>query len=419
MSAFFLSLIVFVLIVLRQNMVLVLLVCAAYVQVVLGKGILLYVIEDLWSAMDNHALLAIPMYLVLGTLMSRGSMAENLIRIFRSATDWMPGGLGLATTLSCAFFAAMSGSSAATLLAVGTVMYPALTAAGYSGTFAIGAVTTVGTLGILIPPSIPLIVFGLVTDTSIADLFRAAVLPGVLMALVFSLYGIVTNREVPRGQFSLARLIASLQGGFFAASVPVILLGGIYSGIFSVTEAAAAVTVYAAVVELLIHRSLRPSELVDVLKSAAVMSGTLLPIVAVALMLKSLLIIEGVPDAFAGWVLASFDNKVAILLTLNVALLIVGCLIDVVSAILLLAPMMLAVGAAIGVNTVHLGIIMVVNLEIGLLTPPVGMNLLISSRLLEKRLSYVARTVVPFVLLMLGALIFVTFSPWLSLVLIE
>lgn len=419
MSALWLFLIVFVLLVLRQTMMLILLASAAYVQVVLGNGALLYVVEDLWSAMDNHALLAIPIYLILGTLMSRGSMAGQLIDIFRSATDWLPGGLGLATTLSCAFFAAMSGSSAATLLAVGAVMYPGLTAAGYNAKYAIGAVTSSGTLGILIPPSIPLIAYGLVTDTSIADLFRAAVLPGVLMALVFSVYSVVTNRDVPRGRFSAQRLMVSLRDGFFALSAPVVLLGGLYSGIFSPTEAAAAVTIYVAVVELLIHRSFGPKGLFDALKSAAVLAGTLLPIVAVALMLKSLLIIQGVPDAFAEWAQATFESKVAILLALNITLLIVGCLIDVVSGILLLAPMMLAIGTAIGVNPVHLGIIMVVNLEIGLLTPPAGMNLLIASRLFKTRVSDIARSVVPFILLMLVALTAVTFAPWLSLAFIE
>ncbi|WP_299628084.1 TRAP transporter large permease [uncultured Tateyamaria sp.] len=419
MNSLLLLFIVLVLLALRQNMVLILLVAAAYVQVVYGNGTILYVVEDLWTAMDNHALLAIPMYLVVGNLIARGSIADHLVEVFKSATDWMPGGLGVATILACAFFSAISGSSAATLIAIGSVMYPALKDAGYSSRFAIGSVTSSGTLGILIPPSIPLIVYGLVTDTSVADLFLAGVLPGILLVIIFAVHSIFTNREVTRGTFSSRRLIASFQNGFCAILTPIILLGGIYSGVFSPTEAAAFAVVYAASVEVLIYRSFGFSGLFDVMKSSVVMLGTLMPIVAVALMLKSFLASEGLPDAFAEWVLNIFDSKVAILLVLNLALLIIGCLVDVVSAILLFAPMMLAVGTAIGVNPAHLGIIVVVNLEIGLLTPPLGLNLLIASRSFKERVSSVAMSVLPFVLLMLVVLMVVTFVPWLSLALIE
>lgn len=415
MTSLLLFLIVFTLLALRQSMVLILLVSAAFVQVVYGNGTVLYVVEDLWTAMDNHALLAIPMYLFVGNLMARGSIAGHLVEVFRSATDWMPGGLGVAAILACACFSAISGSSAATLIAIGSVMYPALRNAGYSSQFAIGSVTSAGTLGILIPPSIPLIVYGLVTDTSVADLFLAGVLPGLLLALVFVAYSVITNREVARGTFSFRRLIASFQNGFFAILTPVILMGGIYSGVFSPTEAAAVAVVYAAAVEVLIYRSFGFAGLFEIMTSSVVMLGTLMPIVAVALMLKSFLASEGLPDAFADLVQDTFQSKIAILLALNLALLIIGCLIDVVSAILLLAPMMLAVGAVIGVNPVHLGIIMVVNLEIGLLTPPVGLNLLIASRSFKERVSKVAISVLPFVLLMLAVLMVVTFVPWLSL----
>jgi len=192
-------------------------------------------------------------------------------------------------------------------------------------------------------------------------------------------------------------------------------MGGIYSGVFSPTEAAAVAVVYAAAVEVLIYRSFGFAGLFEIMTSSVVMLGTLMPIVAVALMLKSFLASEGLPDAFADLVQDTFQSKIAILLALNLALLTIGCLIDVVSAILLLAPMMLAVGAVIGVNPVHLGIIMVVNLEIGLLTPPVGLNLLIASRSFKERVSKVAISVLPFVLLMLAVLMVVTFVPWLSL----
>ncbi len=419
MEAFTLIAIVLALLVLRQNVVLILLVVTAYIQFVWSGGTVLYVIEDLWSSMDNHVLLAIPMYIIAGKLMARGSIARDLINMVRAATDWMPGGLGMATVLSCALFAAVSGSSAATLLAVGVVMYPALKEAGYSERFSIGSVTSAGTLGILIPPSIPLIIYGIVTETNVADLFLAGVIPGILLTFALAAYSMVTNLGNERGVFSIGRLIAAVRKGIFALMTPVILLGGIYSGYFSPTEAAAVAVGYAIVIELLIYRELTAKDFFNEAVSTAVMLGTLFPIVAVALSLKSVLAIEGVPADFAAWIQATFDSKITFLLALNVALLLIGCLIDVVSAILLLGPVMLAAAAHFGINPVQLGIIMIINLEIGLLTPPIGLNLLVASGAFNKRFAEVSLSVVPFILLMIAVLMLVTFIPDLSLYLLN
>jgi C4-dicarboxylate transporter DctM subunit len=419
MEAFTLIAIVLALLVLRQNVVLILLVVTAYIQFVWSGGTVLYVIEDLWTSMDNHVLLAIPMYIIAGKLMARGSIARDLINMVRAATDWMPGGLGMATVLSCALFAAVSGSSAATLLAVGVVMYPALKEAGYSERFSIGSVTSAGTLGILIPPSIPLIIYGIVTETNVADLFLAGVIPGILLTFALAAYSMVTNLGNERGVFSIGRLIAAVRKGIFALMTPVILLGGIYSGYFSPTEAAAVAVGYAIVIELLIYRELTAKDFFNEAVSTAVMLGTLFPIVAVALSLKSVLAIEGVPADFAAWIQATFDSKITFLLALNVALLLIGCLIDVVSAILLLGPVMLAAAAHFGINPVQLGIIMIINLEIGLLTPPIGLNLLVASGAFNKRFAEVSLSVVPFILLMIAVLMLVTFIPDLSLYLLD
>lgn len=419
MEAFILIAIVLGLLILRQNVVLILLVVTAYIQIVWSGGTVLYVIEDLWSSMDNHVLLAIPMYIIAGKLMARGSIARDLIAMVRAATDWMPGGLGMATVLSCALFAAVSGSSAATLLAVGVVMYPALKEAGYSERFSIGSVTSAGTLGILIPPSIPLIIYGIVTETNVADLFLAGVIPGILLTFALAAYSMVTNLGNERGVFSMGRLIAAVRKGIFALMTPVILLGGIYSGYFSPTEAAAVAVGYAILIELVIYRELSAKDFFNEAVSTAVMLGTLFPIVAVALSLKSVLAIEGVPGEFAAWIQATFDSKITFLLALNVALLLIGCLIDVVSAILLLGPVMLAAAAHFGISPVQLGIIMIINLEIGLLTPPIGLNLLVASGAFKKRFAEVSLSVVPFILLMIAVLMLVTFVPSLSLYLLE
>lgn len=365
--------------------------------------------------MDNSVLLAIPMFIIAGALMSRGSIAERLIEIVSAATQWMPGGLGFATILSCALFAAISGSSPATLLAVGAVMYPALKTAGYTRNFALGAVTSAGTLGIIIPPSIPLIIYGIITETSIVDLFLAGIIPGALLTLALGLYSVIRNRHVPRTAFSLPRLVAALRNGIWSLLLPVILLGGIYSGFFSPTEAAAVSVGYALLIEIFIHRELGIRDFFAVGLQTAQMLGTLFPIVAVALSIKTILAIEGIPQDFATWLQGAVSSKIAFLLAVNAALLIIGCLIDVVSAILLLGPILFAAAHSFGIDPVHFGIIMVINLEIGLLTPPVGLNLLVAMTAFRERFRDICVSVLPFIAIMIGILLLVTFMPQLSL----
>lgn len=415
MTATVLLAIVLVMLLLRQNIVLILLVVTAFIQVVWGGGRVLYVVEDLWSAMNNYVLLAIPMYFIAGKLMARGSIAQHLINMVRAGFDWMPGGLGIVAMLSCALFAAVSGSSAATLLAVGAVMYPALKESGYSDRFSIGSITSAGTLGILIPPSIPLIIYGIVTETNVASLFLAGIIPGLLLAVLFSGYSMAVNFDAPRGTFSVKRLIDAIRKGIFALLTPVILLGGIYTGYFSPTEAAAVAVGYAVLVELFIYKELKLKDFFEITVSTSVMLGTLFPIVAVALSLKTILALQGAPDAFAIWLQTAIDNKIVFLLAMSVTLLLVGCLIDVISAVLLLAPVLLVASRVYGIDPVHLGIMMIINLEIGLLTPPIGLNLLVATGAFKKKFSDVALSVLPFIAMMMIALLLITFIPQLSL----
>ena len=403
------------LLILRQSVILILLAGTAYVHLVWGDGVVVYLIKDIWTAMDNSVLLAIPMFIIAGALMSRGSIAERLIEIVRAATEWLPGGLGFATIMSCALFSAISGSSAATLIAVGTVMYPALKNAGYSNKFALGSITSAGTLGIIIPPSIPLIIYGIVTETSIVDLFLAGVIPGIILTLALGVYSLLANRHVARTPFSLSRMVTALRSGIWALALPVILLGGIYSGYFSPTEAAAVSVGYAMLVELLVHRELGPKDFFAVGLQTAQMLGTLFPIVAVALSIKTILAIEGIPQDFAQWLQGAVGSKIAFLLAVNVALLIIGCLIDVVSAILLLGPILFAAAQAYGIHPVHFGVMMVINLEIGLLTPPIGLNLLVAMTAFRQKFRDICISVLPFIAIMIGVLVLVTFVPALSL----
>jgi C4-dicarboxylate transporter DctM subunit len=415
MSALLLLALVLGLLALRQNIIVVLLAAAAYVHLVWGDGNLEYLAEDLWISLDNALLLAIPMFLLAGNIMTRGSIARRLIDLAIALTRPIPGGLAVATILSCAIFAAISGSSPVTLLAVGTILYPALIENGYGKRFALGALTSGGTLGIIIPPSIPLILYGIVTETSIADLFVAGIVPGILIATVLAIYSWWMNRHLPARAFDMPEFLIALRRGVWAMLLPVILLGGIYTGYFSATEAAAVALVYALFVEIVIHRELRPIDFFHTAVDTAKLLGMLFPIVAVALSLKTILTIEEIPDQLALWIATIATSKVTFLLMVTVFLLIVGCMFDVISAILILAPLLLIPAMAYDIDPVHFGIIMVINLEIGFLTPPLGLNLIVAMTAFRESFGEICRAVLPFIVLILGVLLLVTFVPQTAL----
>jgi len=410
-AAIILLLLVLLALALRQNVIVILIGAAAYVHLVWGDGQLEFLAEDIWISLDNSLLLAIPMFLLAGSIMTRGSIARRLIDLAISITRPLPGGLAVATILSCAIFAAISGSSPVTLLAVGTILYPALLQHGYPKRFALGALTSGGTLGIVIPPSIPLILYGIVTETSIADLFIAGIIPGLMIAAVLAIYSYWVNRHMPAEPFDLNEVLTALARGGWSAMLPVILLGGIYSGFFSPTEAAAVALVYALFVEIFIHRELKPVDFYLTAVDTAKLLGMLFPIVAVALSLKTILTIEEVPDQLAIWISTITENKIAFLLAVNLLLLVVGFLFDVISAILILAPLLLVPAVAFGIDPIHLGVIMVINLEIGFLTPPMGLNLIVAMTAFREKFLEICHAVLPFIALIFGVLMVVTFWP--------
>ncbi|MDE0147773.1 MAG: TRAP transporter large permease [Rhodospirillaceae bacterium] len=403
----------------RQNVILILLTATAYVHLVWGDGRISYLVDDMWGSLNNEVLLAIPMFIAAGNVMTRGSIAERLIEVMRVLTQWLPGGLAVATILSCAVFAAISGSSPVTLLAVGTILYPALLREGYSRSFSLGALTSGGTLGIIIPPSIPLILYGIVTEKSISDLFTAGIVPGILLTAVLGVYALWMNRHLPSKPWEFHAIAVALRRGIWALLLPVVLLGGIYTGYFSATEAAAVALGYALFIEIFVHREMRVRDFFNTSVETAKLLGTLFPIVAVALSIKSLLTVEQVPHALAEWIGTIVSDPVTFLLAMNVLLLLVGCFIDVISAILILGPLMLGIAGTYGIDPIHLGIIMVINLEVGFLTPPVGLNLIVATTAFRESFLLVCRAVLPFIALILAVLMVVTFVPELSLFLIR
>ena len=406
------------LLVIRQNVVVVLLASAAYVHLVWGEGVLVYLVEDLWISLNNEVLLAIPIFLIAGNLMTRGSIARRLIEVARLSTCFLPGGLGVATILSCALFAAISGSSPVTLLAVGTILYPALLQNGYPKKFALGALTSGGTLGIIIPPSIPLILYGLVTEKSISDLFIAGIIPGLMLTAGLAGYALFANRRMPTQPFDPGAFGRALKDGIWSLMMPVILLGGIYSGFFSPTEAAAVALAYGLAVEMFIHRELGLKDFYQTMTDTARMLGMLFPIVAVALSLKTILTLYGVPRAVAEAITGAVSDPVTFLLAVNLMLLIVGCLFEVVAAILVLAPLLMTAAMAYGIDPIHFGIIMVINLEIGFLTPPIGMNLIVAMTAFKERFGLICLSVLPFIAIILAVLMLVTFVPALTTMLL-
>lgn len=370
---------------------------------------------------SKPVLLAIPFFVVSGSIMSAGDIANRLVGFARALVGWLPGGLAIATVGGCIFFAAISGSSPVTVIAIGSMMYPALTKAGYREEFSMGLVTTAGSLGILIPPSIPMLVFAIVAGAAspidIGELFMAGVMPGVLIGGLLSVYAmVVAGRTVKeRDKFDLKRVYRSFLDGFWAISLPGIILGGIYTGLFTATEAAAVSVVYALLVEVYIHRTLSWPQIPKVLSESAVMMGTLLIIMALAFGLNDFLVEQQVPQLAVDWILGMELTPIQFLLMVNLFLLVVGALMDSISAILVIAPLLTPIAATLGIDPIHMGVIFIVNLEIGYLTPPIGINLFVASAAFGKPMGTVIKSVLPFIGLMFVGLGIVTYVPTVSL----
>lgn len=376
--------------------------------------------RNMFRVLDQDALLAIPLYVLGGVIMSGGGMGRRLVSLAKAMLGWAPAGLAIAAVLACVVFGAVSGSSPATVVAIGMVMYPAMLKAGYDDRFTQGLLSSGGSLGILIPPSIPMVVYAImVPAASVSALFMAGVVPGLLIAAVFAAYSVFVGvrEHVPRTSLDLKALGAATREAIWSILLPVIVLGGIYSGLLTVNESAAVAVVYALIVERYIHKELRWREIPRLVSQSAVEMGVILIIVMIAAGFSQYLTFAGVPDTLTGWLKRTIDSPIAFLISLNVVLLIAGCLMDSISAILILSPILASAGAAYNIDPVHLGIITIVNLEIGYLTPPFGINLFVASALFEQPLGRVLRGVLPFIVLMLICLVLITFVPDISLVL--
>ena len=379
----------------------------------------LYLItQQLFSAMDNFVLLAIPFFILAGAIMTRGGIARKLIRFVDALVGWFPGGLGMAGVLACIFFAAISGSSTATVVAIGSVMIPALTKAGYGENYTLGAITVSGSLGIIIPPSIPMILYCLVMNVSVARLFMAGILPGLLIGACLMAYTYVVakkNNWRIEKKPSFSEILTAARDGIWALVLPLLILGGIYTGLFTPTEAAAVGVVYALAVEIFIYKEFKISDITATCKEAAVLSACLLFILSCAMTFIWLLTSQQIPHHLADLIIRHIDSPAMFLLTVNILFLILGCFMDDVSAMLVLAPLFLETLNRYGIDLVHFGVVMVLNIQLGMLTPPFGLNLFVASGITGKPLTRVARGVLPFLVVMLFCLFVVTYVPSISL----
>jgi C4-dicarboxylate transporter DctM subunit len=393
-----------------------------------------YVAKDMFEATKKEELLAIPFFVLAGNIMTQGSLAQRLIDVARAFMGRTPGGLGLATIFACVVFAAISGSSPVTVIAIGGLMYPMLVRDGYSKSYATGVLSTAGSLGIIIPPSIPMILYAVVVSDprrpmSPNDLFLAGVGPGLFIALALVAYTLYRTRPAGEGARIApplmlggywANLGRAMKKGFLALMLPVIILGGIYGvfgvfGIrFTVTEAAAVAVVYALFVEMVVHRELTVRKLWDVLIDSGVMMGSLFVIIVLAIAFNKFLAHQEIPQRATEWLSMHVDSKLQFLIMVNIFLLALGCVMEIISAILIVAPLLAPIAASYGIDPIHFGIIFIVNLELGYLTPPMGINLFVASTVFERPIVKVIKSVMPFLLLMLFNLIVIAWFEPLS-----
>ena len=363
------------------------------------------------------ALVAIPLFCFAGYVLAESPAPRLLVRLSEALVGWMPGGLAVFALAVCALFTAFTGASGITIIAMGALLYPALKQARYPERFSLGLVTTGGSLGLLFAPSLPLILYGVVSETRIDSLFRAGVLPGLAMIVLLAAYCLWVNRSDrrPLSSFDWREVAGAVKAAGWELPLPIIVLGGIYSGYFAISEAAAVTALYVVVVEVFIRRAIPPSRLPVIMRDSMTLVGGILLILAVSLASTNLMIDAEAPQRLLEVVGEVVSGPVTFMLALLVFLLILGAFLDIFSAIVLVVPLILPIAAQFGVHPVHLGIIFLATMQLGYLTPPVGLNLFIASYRFEQPIVRVYLASLPFLLVLMAAVLLIAFWPSLSL----
>ena len=357
---------------------------------------------------------AIPLLTVAGYVLAEGGASKRLVRAAQSLFGWMPGGLAVVAAFVCALFTTFTGASGVTILALGGIILPALVSEGYPEGFSLGLVTASGSLGLLFPPSLPVILYGVVAGVAIDHLYIGGVVPGLLMVVLVAAYGILVGirSKAPRPRFDAAEAWRATWGAKWDLGLPLLIIVAVASGFATIVESAALGAAYAIVVELFVHREVHPSrELPRVLVHASTLVGSVVILLGVALGMTSYLVDAEVPTAVLGWVQAHIHSQWEFLLALNVLLLVLGSVLEIYSAIVVLAPLVAPLGAAFNVEPVHLGVVFLANLELGFLFPPMGLNLFLSAQRFQKPLPLLYRKAFPFLLIMTAGVLLITYVP--------
>ncbi len=372
---------------------------------------------EIQSIADLPFLAAIPLFTFAGYVLSESEAPKRLVRLTSAMIGWMPGGLALVALAACAFFTAFTGASGVTIIALGAILYPALKHDGYGDKFNLGLVTSSGSLGLLFAPSLPLILYGVIAEVSIDDLFLAGIMPGMVMLAMLSAWSLWVNRHNRRSlaSFSWAEARSALRESIWEIPLPFVVLGGIYSGYLAVSEAAAVTALYVLIVEVLIHREIPLREMPRIIRASMVLVGGILIILGVSLASTNYMISAGIPQMLLEYVSSLVSSPVNFLILLLIFLLILGAILDIFSAIVLVVPLILPIAAQYGVHPVHLGIVFLAAMQLGYMTPPVGLNLFIASYRFEKPIMHVYSATFPFLIILMLSVILIAFWPGLSL----
>lgn len=375
--------------------------------------------QSILNGIDKFPLLAIPAFIFAGNLMEQGGITQNIVRVFRHMLGHIPGSLGIVTIFSCMFFSAISGSGPGAAAAVGSIMIPAMLRYGYPPAYAAATAATGGTLGVLIPPSNPMILYGIIANTSIRDLFIAGIIPGILVGLALAgiayLYAKWLGIKAIDRDEADGSLLRILWEGKAALAMPVIILGGIYSGFFTPVEASVVAVVYAFLVGKFVYRSLALPQLKIAFERTHMISGALMIVVAASTLFARIITLERIPQALVEVFANATDNPLMILLMINILLLIIGCFMETLSAIIILGPVLVPLIMSFGINPTHFGIILILNIEIAFLTPPLGVNLFVASQIANIKIEKMIVATLPFIIGLLAMLVLITMVPEISL----
>ena len=383
-----------------------------------GDFSLMMVIQRLYAGTDSFPLMAVPLFMLAGALMEAGGISRRVVHLAEALVGFLPGGLAAVSIVASMFFAGITGSSAADTAAVGALLIPEMVRRGYDRGFACAAQAAGGSLGVVIPPSIPMVIFGFLTGASVSKLFLAGVLPGLLIGVSLVGVSIVLSRRSQYGSlqsFSFRHLCRAFWEAKWALGAPVLILGGILGGIFTATESAAVVVIYGLFVGLCVHRQLKPQDLPEIVIRSMLTSSVVLLIIATAAIFSWIMAIQEIPSMIATQMLAWSHNPVVLLILINIMLLIAGTFVETTAALILLVPVLIPLVPKLGIDMVQLGAIVVVNLSIGMLTPPLGICLIVACGIAGARLEEAIRHIVPFLIILVIDLLLITFWPPLTL----